>query len=179
MINIASEVILPQGENHITAKVIARKRDADGAPVGKRNINPILDTCVYKVQFPDGHTEEYAANIIAESLYSTVNDEGNTYFIMKDIVGHKSTCAAFVGDEQYIICKNRQKKLRMSTQGWKLCIEWKDGSTTWDPFKDPKESNSIEVSEYAVANKIDHEPAFVWWVPNTLHKRNRIIKAVK
>jgi hypothetical protein len=46
-------------------------------------------------------------------------------------------------------------------------------------LKDLKESNPIEVSEYAVANKIDHEPAFVWWVPNTLHMRNRIIKAVK
>ena len=80
----------PHGENHITAKVIARKRDADGAPVGKRNNNPILDTCVYEVQFPDGHTEEYAANIIAESLYLTIDDKGHTYLIMKDIVGHKS-----------------------------------------------------------------------------------------
>ena len=55
------------------------------------------------MQFPDGHTEEYAANIIAESLYSTVDDEGNTYSIMKDIVGHKSTCAALVGDERFSI----------------------------------------------------------------------------
>ena len=46
-------------------------------------------------------------------------------------------------------------------------------------MKDLKESNPIEVSEYAVANKIDHEPAFAWWVPDTLRKRNRIIKAVK
>ena len=29
------------------------------------------------------------------------------------------------------------------------------------------------------ANKIDHEPAFAWWVPDTLRKKNRIIKAVK
>ena len=65
------------------------------------------------------------------------------------------------------------------SQGWKLCIEWKDGSTTWEPLKDLKESNPIEVSEYAIANKIDHEPTFVWWVPDTLHMRNRIIKAVK
>ena len=60
-----------------------------------------------------------------------------------------------------------------------MCIEWKDGSTTWEPLKDLKESIPIEVSEYAVANKVDHEPAFAWWVPDTLHKRNRIIKAVK
>ena len=70
---------------------------------------------MYEVQFPDGHMEEYAANIIAESLYMTVDDEGNTYFIMKDIVGHKSTCAALVGDERFIISKNGQKKLRKTT----------------------------------------------------------------
>ena len=66
----------------------------------------ILDTRVYEVQFPDGHTEEYAANIIAESLYSTIDDEGNTYFIMKVIVEHKSACAALVRDERFIIAKN-------------------------------------------------------------------------
>ena len=92
---------------------------------------------------------------------------------MKDIVGHKSKCAALVGDELFIISKNRQKKLRKTTQGWKLCIEWKDGSTTWEPLKDFKESNPIEVSEYAVANKIDHEPAFAWWVPDTLRSEER------
>ena len=26
-----------------------------------------------------------------------------------------------------------------------MCIEWKDGSTTWEPLKDLKESNPIEV----------------------------------
>ena len=109
----------------------------------------------------------------------TVNDEGNTYFIIKDIVGHKSTCTTLVGDEWFIISKNGQKKLRKTTQGWNLCIEWKDGSTTWEPLKELKESNPIEVSEYAIANKIDHEPAFAWWGQNTLHKSNRIIKAAK
>ena len=77
------------------------------------------------------------------------------------------------------VSKIGQKKLRKTTQGWNLCIEWKDGSTTWEPLKELKESNPIEVSEYAIANKIDHAPAFAWWVPDTLHKRNRIIKAVK
>jgi hypothetical protein len=31
-------------------------------------------------------------------------------------------------------------------------------------LKDLKESNPVEVAEYAVANKIDDEPAFAWWV---------------
>ena len=41
-----------------------------------------------------------------------------------------------------------------------------------------KESYPIEVAEYAVARGVDHEPAFAWWVPWTLKKRNRIIAAV-
>ena len=98
---------------------------------------------------------------------------------MKDIVGHKNICAALVRDEQFIISEKGQKKPRKTTQGWKLCIEWKDCSTTWEPLKELKESNPIKVSEYAIANKIDHEPAFAWWVPDTLHKKNRIIKAAK
>ena len=34
------------------------------------------------------------------------------------------------------------------------------------------------MSEYAVANKLASEPAFSWWVPHTLKKRDRIIGAV-
>jgi hypothetical protein len=31
-------------------------------------------------------------------------------------------------------------------------------------LKDLKESNPVKVAEYTVANKIDDEPAFAWWV---------------
>ena len=43
---------------------------------------------------------------------------------------------------------------------------------------DVKKSNPIEVAEYAVVQGIDHEPAFAWWVPHTLKKRNRMIASV-
>ena len=33
--------------------------------------------------------------------------------------------------------------------------------------------------EYAVANNIEDEPVFKWWVHNTLRKRDRIISKVK
>ena len=46
-------------------------------------------------------------------------------------------------------------------------------------LKDVKEASPIELAEYAVANKIDKEPAFAWWVPYTLKKRQRIISKVK
>ena len=33
--------------------------------------------------------------------------------------------------------------------------------------------------EYAMAYKISMDPAFAWWVPRTLKKRNRIIEKLK
>ena len=42
-----------------------------------------------------------------------------------------------------------------------------------------KDSSPIEVVEYDVANRIVEEPAFKWWVPHTIRKRNRIISKVK
>ena len=58
-------------------------------------------------------------------------------------------------------------------------IAWKDGSESWVPLKHLKESNPVEVAEFAVARGIDDEPAFAWWVPYTIRKRDVIIAKVK
>ena len=42
-----------------------------------------------------------------------------------------------------------------------------------------KESNPVEVMEYAVANHLTEEPAFKWWVLNVIKCRNQIISKVK
>ena len=55
-----------------------------------------------------------------------------------------------------------------------MLVKWNDETTIWMDLKVVKEASPI-----AVANRIDHEPAFTWWVPYTLKKRNRIISKVK
>jgi hypothetical protein len=67
----------------------------------------------------------------------------------------------------------------LTTKGWKLLVSWKDGSSSWVPLKDLKDSFPVEVAEYAMVNKILEEPAFAWWAKHVLCKRNRIIKKVK
>ena len=61
---LAAEVILPKGKNLVLGKVIGRKRDPDGNPIGRGHSNPIIDTHLYQVQFPNGHVEEYSANLL-------------------------------------------------------------------------------------------------------------------
>ena len=41
-----------------------------------------------------------------------------------------------------------------------------------------KQSNPVQIAEYAVSRGIEDEPAFVWWVTYTLRKRDTIIAAV-
>ena len=48
--------------------------------------NLILDMRTYEVEFPDGQTTEYSANIIAENMYAQCDTEGNQYLLLKEIV---------------------------------------------------------------------------------------------
>ena len=42
-----------------------------------------------------------------------------------------------------------------------------------------KDSNPVELAEYSVSRGIAQEPAFAWWVPRVLKKRNLLIKKLK
>ena len=69
--------------------------------------------------------------------------------------------------------------MQKTTKGWKLLVIWKYQSKTWIPLKDLKESNPVKLAEFAKAQCIEDEPAFCWWVPYVLRKRDYIILAVK
>ena len=42
-----------------------------------------------------------------------------------------------------------------------------------------KSSNPVDLAEYIESNNLSSEPAFNWWVKQTLAKRNRIISKFK
>ena len=46
-------------------------------------------------------------------------------------------------------------------------------------MKKIKSSNLLELAEYAIANKINDEPAFSWWIPTVLRTRKRMISRLK
>ena len=62
--------------------VVGRHRDHDGNTIEFQNKNPILNTAVYDVQFPDGAMKQYAANTIAENLYSQVDIDGHIHLMI-------------------------------------------------------------------------------------------------
>jgi hypothetical protein len=173
---ISARLMLPDSDG--IARPAQVKRRKRGKLIGHSHKNSILDPGLYEVEFEDGQVGTYAANVIAENVFEQVDDEGFTYTLFDEIVDHKRGADAVKPEEGFEQYRGRSVPKR-TTRGWKLCVKWKDGSTSWVPLKDIKESHPIQVAEYATANQLATEPAFRWLVPWTLKKRERIIQATK
>jgi Reverse transcriptase (RNA-dependent DNA polymerase) len=177
MINM--ELALPQGDSLKLAKVIRRSVNHEGKFTGTYDENPLLNSMTYDVEFPDGEVKEYSANVIAENLLSQVDTEGSHLNIFDCILEHKSNDTALTQEDAYLVTSSGQRRIRKTTEGWMFLVQWKDGSQLWVPLKDMKESHPVETAEYAKARGLEKKPAFAWWVPYTLRKRDCIISAVK
>ena len=175
------ELALPQGDSlePQMARVMKRLKDSNGIPIGTADQNPLLDTRMYEVEFVDGEKASLTANYIAENLFAQVDDEGNRHVLMKEIIDYRTNGTELKQQDAFVTTKTGTKRRRETTKGWELLIEWKDGSTNWVSLKDIKESYPVEVAEFALATRISMEPAFAWWVPFVLKKRNRILAKVK
>ena len=109
--------------------------------MGVANNNPILDTREYVVEFMDGHEETMTANLIAEHLFSQIDDDGNRQVLLDEIIDHRVDIKTAVQEKDaYIKIKSGQKIRKKTTKGWEFLVKWKDGSTNWISLKDMKES---------------------------------------
>jgi len=55
-----AEVYLAHGDHQEIAKVIGWKRNADGNYVSRNHLNPMLDSRVFIIEFPDGDQKDIA-----------------------------------------------------------------------------------------------------------------------
>eukprot|EP00804_Cyclotella_cryptica_P009986 CCRYP_015410-RA/>CCRYP_015410-RA protein AED:0.07 eAED:-0.02 QI:0/0/0/0.66/0.5/0.66/3/0/553 len=133
----------------------------------------------YHSWFPDGRTEELAANVIAEAVYAQCDADSNQYVLLDAIVDYRKDPSVAVAWKDQVSVVDGKKTVKRSTKGWELCCEWKDGSTSWQKLSDLKDSHPLQVAEFAFAAQIVDEPAFNWWVKRVLKKRDRIFSLVK
>jgi hypothetical protein len=78
-------VRVPIGDEIRYGKVIRCKRDLDGTVRGRANANSMLDTRTYEIDFPDGCSDEYTINVIAENMYAQFDIEDRQYNLMEGI----------------------------------------------------------------------------------------------
>ena len=160
------------------ARVVQRRTDPFGNPIGRAHANPLMDTREYEVILEDGTYDVYCANTIAENIWSQCDSEGREVQTFKEIIDHKADERAITIANGFDIV-NGHRKPKKTTIGWKIMVEFVDGSTVWLPLKEVKDSNLVELAEYAVLNNIHKEPAFKWWTHHVLRRRDRIIKKLK
>ena len=175
---LGARLLLPVGGERMYAKVTKRLRRPDGKPMGTRHENPLLDTQKYEVEFEDGHQAEYFANVLAENLFSQVDDEVRDHSLIKEITGHRTNSNAVTREDGYVTTKSGRRYPKKTTIGWELCVEFNDETTDWLPPKGLKESHPVQVAEYAESNRIQDEPAFKWWVRYVLKKTKSLISKV-
>eukprot|EP00980_Cylindrotheca_fusiformis_P005760 scaffold1199_cov137-Cylindrotheca_fusiformis.AAC.2 len=87
---------------------------------------------MYEVEFPDGYKQAMAANIIAENMFATVDEEGYQHLFMDSIMDVRKSGSAIGKDEAFVTSSNGVKRRRETTKGWEVLISWKDDSTTWN-----------------------------------------------
>jgi hypothetical protein len=75
-------------------RVIKCAKGIGGEAVSHAHANPFFDTREYKVKFTNGTIEQYAANVIAKNMYAQVDDEGNMFQLLDEIMDHKKNNTA-------------------------------------------------------------------------------------
>jgi hypothetical protein len=107
-----------------------RKCEIDGTWKGRANAKSMLDSRTYEIEFPDGRSDEYTANIIAENMYAQCDTKGNQFNIMDCIIDHKKDGHALERANMYVK-HGINKQVRKTTKVWHLCIERKGGTASW------------------------------------------------
>ena len=145
-----------QGDTKMRGVVAKRAWGHDGRPIRQMNENPQLSTAEYEVEWEDGSINQYVANVVAENIIAQCDSEGKRHSLLSDIIEHHTNKFAALAKTA------GTAKGSKTTWGWDLLVKWKDGSTSWVPLKDLKESNPIELAKYAMANHLQDEAAFAW-----------------
>ena len=81
--------------------------------------------------------------------------------MMNLMVEYQKNDKAVTVPDQKVVHRGRSF-MRRSTVGWKLYVQWRDGSKSWKALKDLKEYHPVDTDEYAMDQEIDHEPEFNW-----------------
>ena len=77
---INAELQLPHQGELQKGIVMKRATNPEGFSVGTHDDDPLKNSMVHEVQFPDGQVKEHAANATAENMLSQVDNEGHALF---------------------------------------------------------------------------------------------------
>ena len=139
---------VPRGDNPNPqyANVIKRLRDDNGIPIRTANENPILDSCMYEVEYQDGMRASLVSNYIAENLFAQVDQEGYSYVLLDEIIDYRENAREVKLQDAFITTGTMARRRRETTIRWELLAQLKDRSTNWVSLKNLKESYPMQTA---------------------------------
>lgn len=72
---------------------------------------------------------------------SQVDEQVHKQRMIDEIIDHEKSNGAINNQEDF---KGTGRKLQ-TTKGWKLYIQWNDGSSSWMPLRDTKNGYPVEI----------------------------------
>jgi hypothetical protein len=73
--------------------------------------------------------------VIAEDVYAQVDNEGNMFQLLDEIMDHKKDYMAIDIANSTVTLSSGNVKPKITTQGWQLLVLWKDKLTSWVKLK--------------------------------------------
>jgi hypothetical protein len=70
------------------------------------------------------------ANVIAEAIYSQVNDYGRSYTLLQEIIDHHFMDKVIKKEDGWVTNRLGVRRWKVTTKGVKFTIEWRDSSTS-------------------------------------------------
>ena len=70
------------------------------------------------------------SNVITQSMYAACDDSGNEYLMIDSIVEYLKGDNSISASIQKVVHRG-WSFIQRSTVGWQICVQWRDGLTSW------------------------------------------------
>ena len=70
----------------------------------------MLNSTIYEVELPDGQVKEYAANVLADNMFSQIDSEGYSTTLLDGIIDFKKDETAVAKADRFLVTKRGRRK---------------------------------------------------------------------
>jgi hypothetical protein len=120
---IGAELLVDFGnDGSKRATVKRRARDYDGNLLGQGHRDPQLDQREYIIEYDDGTCDRMFGNIIAANLYAQLDNQGQPYTLLKEIVDHRKRHDAIDKQDGFTVAQYGARIPKRTTRGWEICV---------------------------------------------------------
>ena len=121
LINV--ELLLSHGEDQQIEKSVRQAVLSGGKLIGSFDKNPVQNSLLYEVEFPDGAVKQYSANMISENILMNVDSSGYHNHIHARILDSKKDVTSLTKDNALLTTKQGNWKLCKTTMGWQFHVK--------------------------------------------------------